>query len=130
MKLRQSNLFIGAPLAQPVCANTTVRLKGKSIGANAAPICFPHRRTVGATLAHWRASGGESREAKPVGLVTAWRNLDRTERIARLRSLAVAARLLLGRQSDTLIALLRLAEGEDRGARAGRRGDRATADDR
>jgi hypothetical protein len=48
-------------------------------------------------------------------LLAAWIILDRTERVARRRALATAARLMLGGDADTLIALLRLAETEDRG---------------
>jgi hypothetical protein len=48
-------------------------------------------------------------------LPTVWSRLDRTERAAHCRALAVAARLLLGRNADALVALLQLAEREDRG---------------
>jgi len=46
-------------------------------------------------------------------LLTAWVQLDRTERIARLRSLSMGARLLAGSKADALVAALRRAETDD-----------------
>jgi hypothetical protein len=48
-------------------------------------------------------------------LIAAWTALPETERVARCRSLATAARLLLGPDADALVALLRLAEHDDDG---------------
>jgi hypothetical protein len=48
MKLRQSNLFIGAPLAQALCADDELRLGGKPLAQMVRQLASP----IGATLAH------------------------------------------------------------------------------
>jgi len=45
-------------------------------------------------------------------LLSHWRHLDQTERVARLRALQMVAKLLAGPKADALVAALALAEAD------------------